>query len=83
MVLLDVGQCKALPANRLRALARVVIALDDDQPLSIALAMSGFGMDFTVPEGIDDPLALIRIIAFICFDVRWIRIRALSRCCGC
>jgi hypothetical protein len=72
LVLLDYGQCKALPAHRLRALANLIIALDDGDRLTVALAMSGFGMDFnTMLGGVADPLTLIRTVAYIIFDTRW------------
>lgn len=71
LVLLDFGQCKALPAARQKALANVIIAMDEGDDLEIALAMSRFGMDFSaLGGGVADP-QLIRIIAFICFDTRY------------
>jgi hypothetical protein len=38
-VLLDFGQCKALTAERQRALARLIIALDKGWPSGVVAAM--------------------------------------------
>ena len=71
LVLLDFGQCKALPLHRHRALARLIIALDGGDPLAVTLAMSGMGMDFSaLGGGVADPV-LIRTVAYIIFDTRY------------
>lgn len=70
LVLLDFGQCKALPASRHKALAQLIVAMDEGNELSIALAMSKMGMNFSaLGGGVPDP-KLIQTIAFIVFDVR-------------
>ena len=70
LVLLDFGQCKALSASRHKALAQLIVTLDEGNTLAIALAMSRFGMDFAaLGGGIPDP-ELIRTIALIVFDTR-------------
>ena len=78
IVLLDFGQCKALPAARQRALAQLIIAMDDGNELEIALAMSRFGMDFSaLGGGIPDP-KLIQTVAFIVFDTRSVALKGLG-----
>lgn len=72
VALLDFGQCKALPAARHAALARLIVAIDDGDDVRTALAMSAFGMDFSaLGGGVPDP-AVIRTVALIIFDTRYV-----------
>lgn len=78
LVLLDFGQCKALSAARHKALAQLIVTMDKGNNLAIALAMSKFGMDFSaLGGGIPDP-ELIRTIAFIVFDTRYVTTGSLT-----
>ena len=78
LVLLDFGQCKALSATRHKALAQLIVTMDEGNKLAIALAMSRFGMDFTaLGGGLPDP-ELIQTIALIVFDTRCSLIITLS-----
>lgn len=70
MVLLDFGQCKALTAQRQRALAKLMIALDQGWPDRVVAAMSGMGLDFSDGQGGGANPLLVTIVANIMFDTK-------------
>lgn len=46
LIMLDFGQCKALPFQKQIALARLILAMDDGEALSIISALSELGINF-------------------------------------
>lgn len=46
LILLDFGQCKALPFQKQMAFARLILAMDDGEALSIISALSELGINF-------------------------------------
>eukprot|EP00884_Botryococcus_braunii_P006323 jgi/Botrbrau1/15692/Bobra.4_1s0069.1 len=70
LVLLDFGQCKALTAKRQRALAKLMIALDQGWPDQVVAAMSGMGLDFSNGAGGRANPLLVTIVANIIFDTK-------------
>lgn len=70
-MLLDFGQCKALTAQRQRALAKLMIALDQGWPDRVVAAMSGMGLDFSDGQGGGANPLLVTIVANIMFDTKY------------
>ena len=70
MVLLDFGQCKALPPARHLGFAKLVVALDEGDTWGVVRAMIDFKMDVNaLGGGLPDP-QLIHTLALIAFDTR-------------